>query len=112
MNWSVDWAWWAKDQGQRELSDRIQAFFESQGIAKYGSRFTLEVNAFGNDHTAGLVAMNAVASLAATHPRSRQFVEELWKTPVPAGEGRYYDGMLYMLAMLHCSGEFKIWPPQ
>jgi oligosaccharide reducing-end xylanase len=111
MNWSVDWAWWAKDPGQRELSDRVQAFFESQGIAKYGSRFTLEGKPFGNDHTIGLVAMNAVASLAATHPRSRQFVEELWKTPVPTGEGRYYDGMLYMLAMLHSSGQFKIWPP-
>jgi oligosaccharide reducing-end xylanase len=112
MNWSMDWAWWAKDPGQRELSDRIQAFFESQGIAKYGCRFTLKGKPFGNDHATGLVAMNAVASLAATHPRARQFVEELWKTAVPSGEGRYYDGMLYLLALLHCSGEFRIWPPQ
>lgn len=112
MNWSVDWAWWVKDPGQRELSDRLQAFFESQGISKYGNRFTLEGKAFGNEHSVGLVAMNAVASLAATHPRARQFVEEFWTTPVPSGQGRYYDGMLYLLAMLHCSGEFRIWAPQ
>jgi oligosaccharide reducing-end xylanase len=112
MNWAVDWAWWAKDPGQRELSDRIQAFFASQGITNYGSRFTLEGKVFGKDHTIGLVAMNAVASLAATDPRARQFVEALWTAPIPSGDSRYYDGMLYLLALLHCSGEFRIWPPQ
>ncbi|MFH0841547.1 MAG: hypothetical protein V1903_02885 [Bacteroidota bacterium] len=25
---------------------------------------------------------------------------------------RYYDGLLYLMGMLHCSGEFKIWHPQ
>ena len=111
MNWSVDWAWWAKDLRQRELSDRLQAFFESQGVSTYGNRFTLDGKQFGSEHATGLVAMNAVASLAATQPRARQFVEELWKTPVPNGQHRYYDGMLYLLALLHCSGEFRIWLP-
>ena len=109
MNWSVDWAWWAKDIRQRQLSDRLQAFFESKGISAYGNQFTLDGSQFGNDHSPGLVAMNAVASLAATHPRARQFVEELWNMPVPSGQGRYYDGMLYLLGVLHCSGEFRIW---
>ena len=109
MNWSVDWAWWAKDVRQRELSDRLQAFFESRGISSYGHRFTLDGKQFGNDQTSGLVAMNAVASLAAAHPRAQKFVEELWITPVPTGPYRYYDGMLYLLALLHCGGEFKIW---
>jgi oligosaccharide reducing-end xylanase len=112
MNWSVDWSWWNHDVRERQLSDRIQVFFESKGLANYGNRFTLDGNQFGNDHVAGLVAMNAVASLAATNPRSQRFVEALWNTPVPTGQWRYYDGMLYLLAMLHCSGEFQIWAPQ
>ena len=33
-NWSVDWSWWQKAPQERELSDRIQAFFASQGIDK------------------------------------------------------------------------------
>jgi oligosaccharide reducing-end xylanase len=111
MNWSVDWAWWNKDVRERQLSDRIQTFFESKGLSNYGNRFTLDGNQFGNDHVTGLVAMNAVASLAATNPRSQRFVEALWNTQVPTGQWRYYDGMLYLLAMLHCSGEFRIWPP-
>ena len=112
MNWSVDWAWWAKDVREKEMSDRLQAFFESKGLSSYGNRFTLDGNQFGNDHVTGLVAMNAVASLAATHPRAQQFVEALWNTPVPTGQWRYYDGMLYFLALLYCGGEFRVWMPQ
>jgi oligosaccharide reducing-end xylanase len=112
MNWSVDWAWWAEDVRESEMSDRLQAFFESKGLSSYGNRFTLDGNQFGNDHATGLVAMNAVASLAATQPRVQQFVEALWNAPVPTGQWRYYDGMLYLLALLHCGGEFRVWMPQ
>lgn len=112
MNWSVDWAWWAKDPRETEWSDRLQTFFESKGIATYGNRFHLDGRQFGNDHTTGLVAMNAVASLAATNSRRKKFVEELWNAPIPSGPYRYYDGMLYLLAMLHCGGEFHIWLPK
>ena len=71
MNWSVDWAWWGKDVRERQLSDRLQAFFESKGMTTYGNQFTLDGNQFGADHSAGLVAMNAVAGLAAANPRRK-----------------------------------------
>jgi oligosaccharide reducing-end xylanase len=112
MNWSVDWAWWAKDPQEQILSDRLQAFFESQGLASYANQFTLDGKPLSKDRSTGLVAMNAVSCLAATQPRSSKFVEALWNTPVPSGQFRYYDGMLYMLAFLHCSGEFRIWLPK
>ena len=110
-NWSVDWSWWAKDPRERELSDKLQAFFESQGMDTYGCQFTLDGKQLDDRHAQGLVAVNAVASLAATNPRSKQFVEALWNTPTPDGLERYYEGLLYMMALLHCSGEFKIWSP-
>ncbi len=112
MNWWVDWSWWAKDIRERELSDRLLAFFASQGITTYGNQFTLDGRPLSTDHSTGLVAMNAVAALAATTPRADSFVAELWNTPVPSGQYRYYDGMLYMLGLLHCSGEFRVWPPR
>ena len=110
-NWSVDWAWWGKDARERELSDRLQAFFESKGMTNYGCQFSLEGRQLDDRHAQGLVAVNAVASLAATNPRSKEFVEALWNTPVPDGIERYYEGLLYMMALLHCSGEFRIWSP-
>lgn len=111
MNWAVDWAWWAADPRQQELSDRIQSFFITHGIANHPSRFTLDGQPLGPGRSVGLVAMNATASLAATQPQAQQFVTEFWNAPIPRGQYRYYDGMLYLLGLLHCSGEFRIWPP-
>jgi oligosaccharide reducing-end xylanase len=111
-NWSVDWTWWGKDIRERELSDRLQGFFESKGINSYGCQFTLDGKQLDDRHAQGLVAVNADASLAATNPRSKKFVEALWNTPTPDGLERYYEGLLYLMALLHCSGEFRIWPPQ
>ena len=112
MNWSVDWAWWAKDTRERELSDRIQAFFASKGIESYGHLYTLAGEQLGARHATGLIATNAVASLAATNPRSKEFVKALWACAIPSGRERYYDGMLYLLSMLHVSGQFRVWTPQ
>jgi oligosaccharide reducing-end xylanase len=92
------------------LSDKLQAFFESKGIADYGCQFTLDGKQLEDRHAQGLVAVNAVASLAATDSvRAKRFVEELWNMPTPDGLERYYEGLLYMMALLHCSGEFRIW---
>jgi len=112
MNWSVDWAWWAKDSRERILSDRLQTFFASQGMTNYANQYALDGKPLSTDHSTGLTAMNAVASLAATQPRAKDFVNEFWNAPIPAGKWRYYDGLLYLMGLLHCSGEFRIWPPQ
>lgn len=119
-NWSVDWSWWAKAPAEPQLSDRIQKFFLSQGIGAYGALYKLDGTYAGGtpqpppqEHPAGLVSANAVAGLAATHRETaRQFTEELWKTPIPAGHDRYYDGMLYLMSLMHASGEFRIWGPK
>jgi len=113
MNCSVDWAWWQKDVREQELSNRILSFFQTQGLASYGSVYTLEGNVLERSHATGLVATNAVASLAATDSMSRNFVEALWQAPVPAGVGeRYYSGLLYLMGLLHCSGRFQIYTPK
>lgn len=108
-NWSVDWSWWGKDARERELSDKLQAFFESKGT-NYGCVFTLAGKQLEDRHAQGSVAVNAVASLAATDStRANKFVEELWNTPTPDGLERYYEELLYLMSLLHYSGEFRIW---
>ncbi len=111
-NWSVDWSWWGKDVRERALSDRTQAFFFSQGIDKYADQFTLKGEPLSKRHSTGLVATSAVASLAATQPVKDRFIEELWNAPIPSGHERYYDGMLYMMSLMHVSGNFRIWGPR
>ena len=119
-NWSVDWSWWHKAPAEQKLSDRIQKFFASQGIEKYGPVFTLEGKDMGatpglthEDHPTGLVGTNAVAGLAATdRVNAKKFTEALWNAQIPSGQNRYYDGMLYLMSLMHVSGEFRIWGPK
>jgi len=113
-NWSVDWSWWAKDARQRELSDRLQAFFESQGLERYGDNFTLDGTSLRDRHSPGLVATNGVASLAASDAaRSRRFSEALWNLEIPKSKlFRYYDGLLYLMSLMHASGRFRIIAPR
>jgi oligosaccharide reducing-end xylanase len=49
------------------------------------------------------------ATLAANPEIGKPFVQDLWCAQIPSGKSRYYDGMLYMPAMLHASGNFKIY---
>ncbi|HMH16065.1 MAG TPA: glycosyl hydrolase family 8 [Edaphobacter sp.] len=120
-NWSVDWSWWHKAPSEQVLSDRIQTFFAGQGINKYSPVYTLDGKPMGStpgftpetDAPIGLVGTNAVASLAAKDKaQARLFVDALWNAPVPDGYSRYYDGMLYMMSLLHASGQFRIWGPK
>jgi oligosaccharide reducing-end xylanase len=113
MNWSVDWSWWAKDPRQRELSDRLQAFFDSQGMEAYGDNWALDGKVLRDRHSPGLVATNGLASLAAANEaRARKFVEALWNLDVPSSHVfRYYDGLLYVMCLLHASGRFQVIPP-
>ena len=111
MNVALDYAWFAKDPWEVTQSNRLLNFFSSQGIGKYGNQFKLDGTQLSDDRSIGLAAMNAVACLASTNENRREFVEELWNIPVPSGPYRYYDGLLYMLAMLQVSGNFKIYDP-
>ncbi len=108
MNVAVDYEWFAKDAWAIAQSNRILNFFQEQGIGTYGNQFAVTGDKLGGDHSAGLVAMNAVACLAANLDARKEFVGALWDLQVPKGPYRYYDGMLYLLGMLQVSGNFRI----
>ena len=111
-NWSVDYSWWHKDARETVLSDRLQKFLASQGIGTFVNSYSLDGKPLSTTHSTGMLATAAVGSLAATDgPTSKAFVDALWNAPVPSGEERYYDGMLYLMSMMHCGGEFRIIRP-
>ncbi len=111
-NVAVDYAWFAADPWQVEQSSRLLDFFAGQGINGYVNQYTLDGKPLSSDRSTGLIAMNAVAALAATTGQAPTFVEALWDVQIPSGRWRYYDGLLYALALLHVSGNFRIYPPQ
>ena len=111
-NVAVDYAWFAADPWQVEQSNRQLEFFYGQGIDSYANQYTLDGQPLSTDRSTGLIAMNAVAALAATTDKAPEFVQALWDARIPSGKWRYYDGLLYTLALLHVSGNFHIYPPQ
>lgn len=111
MNWAMDCAWFAKDRNRQvELSDRLLGFFASLGKS-YPNTYQIDGTPTSQSSSSGLVAMNAAVAICAETPVASQFVEALWKQPIPTGQWRYYDGMLYTFALLHLSGQYKIYAP-
>ncbi len=111
-NVAVDYAWFAADPWQIEQSNRIQAFFYAAGMGTYADKWRVDGSeAMAPWHSLGLVATNAVASLAATEPIAWEFIEEFWNARLTTGRYRYYDGLLYMLSLLQLSGQFRIYEP-
>ncbi|MBW4038769.1 MAG: glycoside hydrolase [Acidobacteria bacterium] len=111
-NWGVDSSWWHKAPIEPILTDRIQKFLFSQGINTFADQYTLQGKPLSTRHSTGMLATTTTSGLAATPgPIPTAFVNALWNTPIPSGGQRYYDGMLYMMSLLYCSGQFIIYKP-
>jgi oligosaccharide reducing-end xylanase len=111
-NIGLDYEWFSASAWEREAAGKIQAFFadkEASDFRRYAiSGEALEQKAL---HPVGLVATNAMVSLAAEGESARVAVKRLWDTPLRRGERRYYDNCLYFFAVLALSGNYRIWRP-
>jgi oligosaccharide reducing-end xylanase len=110
-NVALDYSWFGRDSWQVEQSNRVLAFLASQG-PNCANNFTLDGKPLAKEFSPGLFAMAAVGGLAATSPDAKLFVQRLWDMPVPSGEERYYDGLLYFLSLLQVGGRYQIHGPQ
>lgn len=112
MNIALDHAWFQPDPWHATQSERMLSFFDKQG--DYMQYYTQDGKVLtGENYPANeaLKTMNATAALALPvgSPLGKKFVDDLWTVEPPTGKWRYYNGMLYMLGMLACSGEYRIW---
>jgi endo-1,4-beta-D-glucanase Y len=111
MNIGMDYHWFKADPQQPVIAERYLTFFKNQG-PNYKSHYNWDGSGADGGQSSGLVACNAVASLATSNTAlSTPFVQALWDHQIPSGQWRYYDGMLYMLALLNVSGNFKVYKP-
>ena len=111
-NVALDWAWFAADPWAVKQSNRLLDFFRTQGLDRYVNQYALDGKPLSGERSSGLIAMNAVAGLAADPDKSKDFVQALWDLGIPCGQGRYYDGLLYFLALLQASGNYRIYAPR
>ena len=108
-NWSVDYSWWNKDPRETVLSDRLQKFLYCAGHRQIrrsihaGRETAVQQPPAGADFDDGggqpggnrRADGEGFCGCAVEHAGAN-------------GEQRYYDGMLYLMSMMHASGEFRI----
>ncbi|AXT53263.1 PKD domain-containing protein [Aquimarina sp. BL5] len=110
MNMGFDFAWFQKNKADiQPIINRQIDFFKDK--PNYPGLWTLDGTARNTDHNPGLVACNAVGSLALEDAKVWPFVDELFELNPPSGRFRYYDGLLYMMSYMHVAGTYKIYKP-
>lgn len=109
-NIALDYEWFRGDEWEREEAEKIQAFFSGIDPSDY-RKYTVDGRPFDEPalHPVGLLATNAMASLASQGPHAKHFVDLLWNTPLRTGSRRYYDNCLYFFSLLALSGKYRIW---
>jgi oligosaccharide reducing-end xylanase len=90
VNLMMDWHLFGKDPWQKDT---------------YAPKFGAYSSSRNNG--AATVGCNATLGFALPESSGKPFVDKLWSTSVPSGN--YWDGVLYMLGVLHVSGNFRIW---
>lgn len=109
-NPALDYSWFAADPHEVEQSNRVLRFLSMPGELGH-DRFKLDGTPIGYEpNSPGLIAMAATAGLAADRSLSEPFVARLWNMEIPEGKYRYYNGLLYTLALLESGGRFRIYP--
>lgn len=127
MNIAMDYSWYCKDaEWQSDYANRFQNTLYKYGVDKFPDQFGLDggkpqfiMGAGGFRvlrHSIGIVGTSATASLMATDNKGWEFVDEVWNAKLePYEDGYvdyYYDGIIYLFALMHLSGNYQIILPQ
>ena len=116
MNYGMDYYLFGVDaERQTKIAKVITDFFERDGY-KHG-HFNWDGTSGYGDFTIGQAGANAVATYALLDvPEYKDLVKKVlqkaWDAKPIVGSQRYYDGLVHYLAMLHLTGNFKIWKPK
>ena len=116
MNFGMDYYLFGADSTREiEMANRIINFFEKDGYKH--ARFNWDGSNPQEQYTQGEAGANAVAAIALrssadSEEKIKKNLQNAWDTKFMTGQYRYYDGLVHYLAMLHLSGNFKIWKPK
>jgi oligosaccharide reducing-end xylanase len=84
-------------------------FFDADPFeATYASEYATWVSSNNNGSTA-MLACNGLLGFGLPASSGKAWVQKLWSAAIPTGTYRYYDGALYMNALLYVSGTFQLW---
>lgn len=89
------------------MISRLLNFFKQDNFTH--EYFNVDGSAPAGNYSTGMIGANAVGSFALNDKDlAKECIQKLWNEPLPTGKFRYYSGMVYMMSMLHVSGNFRI----
>ena len=111
MNVGMDYNWFASDAQQPAMMTRLLNFFKNDNF-QHGY-FNVDGSGAEGTYNEAMRGSNGVACFALQNndALAKTVLQKMWDTNLPTGQWRYYNGMVYYLAMLHASGYFKIYKP-
>ncbi len=111
MNIGMDYYWFGKDaEKQTIMMTRLLKFFKHDNFLH--GQFNWDGSGASGKYSEGMAGANAVGAFALKDDNlKREYLQYLWDVAIPSGTYRYYNGMVYMLSMLHVTGNFRIFKP-
>jgi len=112
LNMALDQVWAGTESTIWQLeANRVIDFFAGVlGTDNYGLTYELDGTVIDRSGTdASLVSVNGDMALIASSSNRDQFIQAVWDLEIPAGDTRYYAGLLYLLSLLLLSGEFRVY---
>jgi oligosaccharide reducing-end xylanase len=101
--------WGTATATEGDNADRVLAFFSTLGTANSGFSYKLDGTSIDASHEVGLMATNGALAVASSRANRADFVTAVWNMPIPTGDQRYYDGILYLVSLLVLSGEYRVY---
>ncbi len=116
LNIGLDAHMYGAQNWHRNGVSAIHNFLRNQHNSNncYMQKYENGIAVSNNNHCAnhGQKGANAVGLLASNSTTNANFFfNEFWASSFPSGEYRYYDGSLYMLSLLHATGQFRFYKP-
>ncbi|MCQ2959843.1 MAG: glycosyl hydrolase family 8 [Bacteroidales bacterium] len=112
MNVGMDYHWFAADSRQETMMYNILNFFKKDGYSH--AYFNVDGTGADGYYSEGQKGANGVGVFGLTagnEALAKENLQKLWDVTPPTGQWRYYNGMVYMLSMLHATGNFRIFKP-
>ena len=111
MNVGMDFNWFRSDSAnQNQMMTKLLTFFKNDSYTH--SYFDWDGGNADGSYSQGIASANGVGCFAVSDQSlAKENLNKLWAMSAPTGQWRYYNGMVYMLGMLHASGNFKIYKP-
>ncbi len=111
LNVGMDYNWFRSDSAnQVAMMTRLLTFMDEDGFLH--GYFDWDGGNPDGPYNEALAGANGVGCFAMNDTvLAKKVLSRMWLTPLPTGQWRYFNGMVYFLSLLNVSGNFRIYKP-